>query len=102
MKEVVVYEGPRTELIESPVPKATAGQVVIKVNVSGSNPKDWKTQWVADLPINMGDDIAGIIHEVGPDATGFKVCAPSPMLASQSRNPKRPPEGLRRNSAPNL
>ncbi|MCJ1467845.1 hypothetical protein MMC07_006470 [Pseudocyphellaria aurata] len=72
MKEVVVHEGPRTELIESPVPTAQAGQVVIKVKVSGSNPKDWKTQWVAKLPINMGDDIAGTIHEVGPDVTGFK------------------------------
>lgn len=83
MKEVLVYEGPRTELITSPVPKADAGHVVIKVIVSGSNQKDWKTQWVAKLPINMGDDIAGIIHEVGPDVTGFKVCAPPPRLARQ-------------------
>lgn len=31
--EVVVYEGPRTELIESPVPKAEVGPVLAMVYV---------------------------------------------------------------------
>ncbi|KAL9063652.1 MAG: hypothetical protein Q9161_009353 [Pseudevernia consocians] len=63
MKEVLVYEGARTEVVESPIPSAEVGKVVIKVEVSGTNPKDWKTWWVPELPINMGDDIAGTIHE---------------------------------------
>ena len=73
MKEVLVYENARTEIIDSPIPTADVGKVVIKVEVSGTNPKDWKTWWIAKLPINMGDDIAGTIYEVGQDVTGFKV-----------------------------
>lgn len=74
MKEVLVYENARTEMIDSPIPTADIGKVVIKVEVSGTNPKDWKTWWIPQLPINMGDDFAGTIHEVGQDVTGFKVC----------------------------
>jgi hypothetical protein len=73
MKEVVVYEGPQVELIDSSIPRASANQVVIQVEVSGTNPKDWKTWWVPNLPVNMGDDMAGIIHEVGAGVTDFKV-----------------------------
>ncbi len=73
MKEVLIYDGPRTETVESPIPTAGTGQVVIKVEVSGTNPKDWKMWWIPKLPINMGDDIAGTIHEVGRDVTGFRV-----------------------------
>ncbi|RFU36293.1 hypothetical protein B7463_g38, partial [Scytalidium lignicola] len=71
MKEAIVSAGPKVQLINSPVPKPTADQVLIKVVVSGSNPKDWK------LPQrfgshNSGDDIAGIVEEVGDEVTEFK------------------------------
>ena len=42
MKEVVIHPGSRTEIIESAIPSPDALQVVIKVVVSGTNPKDWK------------------------------------------------------------
>lgn len=42
MKEVIIHPGLRVELKESAVPKPDASQVVIKVVVSGTNPKDWK------------------------------------------------------------
>lgn len=42
MKEVIVHPGTRTELKESPIPTPDASQVVIKVVLSGTNPKDWK------------------------------------------------------------
>ena len=42
MKEVIVHPGSRTEIIESAIPCPDALQVVIKVVVSGTNPKDWK------------------------------------------------------------
>jgi NADPH2:quinone reductase len=74
MKETVVFDGPRAEIIESSIPKAEFNKVVIKVEVSGTNPKDWKTWWAPQLPINMGDDFAGTIHEVGPGVSGFRVC----------------------------
>ena len=42
MKEVIIHPSLFTELKESAVPKPDASQVVIKVIVSGINPKDWK------------------------------------------------------------
>lgn len=42
MKELIIHPGIRAELKESPVPKPNASQVVVKVVVSGTNPKDWK------------------------------------------------------------
>lgn len=75
MYEVVVDKGPKARLIQSPIPSAQADQVVIKVVVSGSNPKDWKYPELFGAPeLNQGDDIAGIVHEVGPNVYNFKVC----------------------------
>ena len=73
MEEVLVYKSIRTEIIDSPIPTADAGKKVIKVEVSGTNPKNWKTWWIPELPINMDDDIAETIREVGQGVTGFKV-----------------------------
>ncbi|KAI0865891.1 GroES-like protein [Xylaria cubensis] len=73
MKEALVIEGPKVRIHDAPVPKAGAGQVVIKVIVSGSNPKDWKVPMWFDCTVNAGDDIAGIVHEVGKDVFEFKV-----------------------------
>ena len=42
MKELIIHPGCRTEIIESAIPSPDALQVVIKVIVSGTNPKDWK------------------------------------------------------------
>lgn len=42
MKEAIVHKGPKVEVRDVPEPKPESGQVVIKVAVSGSNPKDWK------------------------------------------------------------
>lgn len=55
------------------MPKPNEDQVVIKVAVSGSNPKDWKIpEWMPGKVINQGDDIAGVVHEVGANVTEFK------------------------------
>jgi hypothetical protein len=42
MKEALVTSGPKVNIVDTPIPKAGADQVVIKVVYSGSNPKDWK------------------------------------------------------------
>jgi len=78
MKQVVGIPGSETKcrLESAPVPKPADKQVLIKVVVSGSNPKDWKLPaWGATdaEPINNGDDIAGIVEEVGKDVIAFKV-----------------------------
>ena len=35
MKEAIVHEGPRVELLESEIPKPASNEVVIKVEVAG-------------------------------------------------------------------
>ncbi|KAI9829136.1 MAG: hypothetical protein M1832_000159 [Thelocarpon impressellum] len=72
MKEAIIHPDLRTELIDSPVPKPGADQVVIKVAVSGSNPKDWKYAGKAGKPTNQGDDIAGVVESVGEEVSEFK------------------------------
>lgn len=42
MKEAIVSAGPSVKIIDSPIPKPNADQVVTKVIYSGSNPKDWQ------------------------------------------------------------
>ncbi|KAF5228175.1 hypothetical protein FAUST_11282 [Fusarium austroamericanum] len=89
MKQVIGF--PTAEIqckIESaPVPEPGDNQVLIKVVVSGSNPKDWKLPtWAAayDGPddgsweakakrgMNHGDDIAGVVEKVGKNVIAFK------------------------------
>jgi NADPH2:quinone reductase len=41
MKEAIILKGPTVKIIESPIPEPNDDQVVTKVVVSGSNPKDW-------------------------------------------------------------
>jgi len=41
MKEAIVSKGPKVQIIDSPIPKPDANQVVTKIIYSGSNPKDW-------------------------------------------------------------
>ncbi|KAI1371885.1 GroES-like protein [Hypoxylon crocopeplum] len=72
MKEAVVAPGLKVEIIDSPIPKPNPDQVLIKVVVSGSNPKDWKLPDWRNVTANQGDDIAGIVEEVGSNVTEFK------------------------------
>jgi NADPH:quinone reductase len=78
MKEAHVSKdeskGLTTAIVDSPTPQPGEGQVLIKVIVSGTNPKDWKIPvFVPNLPpMNTGDDIAGIVHSVGAGVAEFK------------------------------
>ncbi|KAF2090918.1 GroES-like protein [Saccharata proteae CBS 121410] len=72
MKEAIVHNADKVEIVDSPIPQPGADQVVIKVIVSGSNPKDWKTPEWMSKPHNSGDDIAGIVHAVGKGVYEFK------------------------------
>ena len=72
MKEAIVAKGPKVTIHDIPVPKPAAGQVLIKVVYSGSNPKDWKRPLYGE-PHNSGDDIAGFVEAVGEDVVEFKV-----------------------------
>jgi len=63
------------KILDQPIPTPGPNDVVIKVVVSGTNPKDWKLPiyWRGPQGINTGDDIAGYVHMVGKDVTGFRV-----------------------------
>jgi NADPH:quinone reductase-like Zn-dependent oxidoreductase len=73
VKEALVGKGPKVTIRDTEIPEAGSHQLVIKVVVSGSNPKDWKIPEWRGVEINSGDDIAGTVHEVGKDVTAFKV-----------------------------
>ncbi|KAJ4299720.1 hypothetical protein N0V90_004966 [Kalmusia sp. IMI 367209] len=72
MKEAIVSKGPIVKIVDSPIPQPGPDQLVIKVVVSGSNPKDWKIAEWLDKTMNAGDDIAGIVHSVGSNVWEFK------------------------------
>ncbi|EHK97232.1 putative protein TOXD [Glarea lozoyensis 74030] len=77
----------KCEIESAPIPEPKDKQVLIKVVVSGSNPKDWKVPtWAAEYNgpdndswqtkaksgMNHGDDIAGVVEKVGKDVIAFK------------------------------
>lgn len=72
MKEAFVHPGGKVQIVDSPIPKPNADQLLIKVVVSGSNPKDYKMGDWHGTVANTGDDIAGIVHSVGENITEFK------------------------------
>ncbi|RHZ52740.1 hypothetical protein CDV55_100235 [Aspergillus turcosus] len=72
MKEALVSKGPSVQIVDSPVPTPGPDQVLIKVVVSGTNPKDWKLPEWMNRTFNEGDDIAGIVAAVGDNVTEFK------------------------------
>ncbi|KAI9730300.1 MAG: hypothetical protein M1818_008203 [Claussenomyces sp. TS43310] len=72
MKEALVSPDAKVKIVDSPIPKPNADQVLIKVVCSGTNPKDWKHPMWTKQSLNAGDDIAGIIEQVGENITEFK------------------------------
>ena len=93
MKQVINLPGSevKVKITSASIPEPSAKQVLIKVIVSGSNPKDWKVPEFAaayngpednsvmaksKFGINQGDDIAGIVEKVGEDVIEFKVIGP--------------------------
>jgi NADPH2:quinone reductase len=73
MKEAIVAAGPKVTIQDIPIPTPEPNQVVIRVIVSGSNPKDWKIPDIIDkYNANSGDDIAGIVHSVGSSVYEFQ------------------------------
>ncbi|KAL4893911.1 chaperonin 10-like protein [Aspergillus ambiguus] len=72
MKEALIAAGPSVTITDTPIPAPEPDQVLIQVIVSGTNPKDWKVPQWANVTLNQGDDIAGIVKSVGANVTEFK------------------------------
>ena len=72
MRGVQVAEGAKLSVQEMAVPKAGAGEVLIKVRSAAVNPVDWKiaARRVGQVP---GTDVAGVIDTLGEGVTGWKV-----------------------------
>src|SRR5580658_2822034 len=72
------YNGP-LELSEVPRPKPLAGQVLVRIAASGLNPLDTKIRSGSaehakhPVPLVLGIDLAGVVEEIGPGVTAFKV-----------------------------
>ena len=70
---------------EVPIPAPGPEEVVIKVEVAASNPKDWTHPLARGLHLNSGDDLAGTVHAVGDKVERFqigdRVAAFHPMFA---------------------
>jgi NADPH:quinone reductase-like Zn-dependent oxidoreductase len=85
MSRAVIYEtfgGPEVlELREVPEPHAGPGEVRVRVAVTGLNPMDWSLaarpevaeRYGITVPSGFGYDFAGVVDEIGGDATGFAV-----------------------------
>jgi NADPH2:quinone reductase len=72
------YNGP-LELSDIPRPEPRAGQVLVRIAASGLNPLDVKIRSGSaahanhPVPLVLGIDLAGVIEEIGPGVTAFKV-----------------------------
>ncbi|MCS0602000.1 NADP-dependent oxidoreductase [Streptomyces sp. LP11] len=85
MSKAVRYErfgGPEVlEVRDIPEPHAAPDEVRVRVTAAGLNPMDWQITTQPDmaarfgitLPAGFGSDFAGVVDEVGAEATGFAV-----------------------------
>ncbi|KAJ9606826.1 hypothetical protein H2200_008836 [Cladophialophora chaetospira] len=75
----VVAKGQPVQLIERPIPKPKAGEVLVKVSIAGLNPHDGLVRDIAyfigeeNLPAVLSIDIVGEVVQVGDAVTAFKI-----------------------------
>lgn len=83
MSRAVIQEsfgGPEVlQVVDVAEPHAGPGEVRVRVSAAGLNPVDWKIAASAEaagrygitLPAGFGNDLAGVVDEVGDGVTGF-------------------------------
>ena len=75
------YGGPEVlQYEDAPRPKPQAGEVLVRVKAAGVNPIDWKVReghmkdfWPHKFPLILGWDLSGVVEEVGPGVSRFKI-----------------------------
>ncbi|CAK7213176.1 hypothetical protein SBRCBS47491_001713 [Sporothrix bragantina] len=72
MKEAIVDKGLVVEIVDTPIPEPAADEVLIKIAVTGTNPKDWKRPENDNYRGNQGDDMAGVVAKVGTNVFEFR------------------------------
>ncbi|KAK4497253.1 hypothetical protein PRZ48_011703 [Zasmidium cellare] len=70
-------KGEKFRVDKSEIPLAGPNDVVIQNHSIAINPADWKIQdfgavWFQTWPVVLGEDVAGVVHEVGSNVTKFK------------------------------
>ncbi|MBB3225191.1 zinc-dependent alcohol dehydrogenase family protein [Pseudoduganella umbonata] len=81
MRALVLNDYANGQFSDARVPRPVpgAGEVLVQIFASGVNPIDYKIRRGAapyaepELPAILGTDLAGVVVDVGPDVTGFKV-----------------------------
>lgn len=76
IKAVTVQSDKSVKVTEVSGPKITQpNEIIIKVYSCAQNPTDWKSVAQGRAPAGniVGNDIAGIVFEVGSDVTNVKV-----------------------------
>ena len=74
-----VIEEPKARLktIVRPIPSPGKGEIVVHNHAIAANPVDWKIQDFGIIiniyPAVLGSDVCGIVTEIGPEVTKFKV-----------------------------
>jgi NADPH:quinone reductase-like Zn-dependent oxidoreductase len=68
------------QVVDVVPPDAGPGQVRLSVRAAGINPVDWKIlqgfmqdQFPVQFPAGLGNDVAGVVDQVGAGVTAFKV-----------------------------
>ncbi|KAJ7504963.1 chaperonin 10-like protein [Mycena galericulata] len=75
-KALIIKEAGAPFTLETfPVPKPSAGQILIKIQATALNPIDWKQQkygfMIEKYPAVLGWDIAGDVEELGEGVQGY-------------------------------
>jgi NADPH2:quinone reductase len=80
MRALMVREaGGRFEAVRVPRPVPREGEVLVRIHASGVNPLDSKIRAGAaaharhPLPAILGMDLAGVVEQIGPGVTAFRV-----------------------------
>ncbi|PFH61468.1 hypothetical protein XA68_17299 [Ophiocordyceps unilateralis] len=72
MKEAIVYPDGSVTIQDAAVPTPGPREVLVKVVIAGTNPKDWKWPTLMQRAQNSGDDVAGTVQEVGSHVCEFR------------------------------
>ncbi len=66
------------EFLELEMPSPLPGELLVEVRTAGVNPVDWKIRSgmlgeasASDLPAVLGQEVSGVVREVGKDVEGF-------------------------------
>ncbi|KAJ7167674.1 chaperonin 10-like protein [Mycena filopes] len=84
-QQAIIVQSPHTPFVlgPRPIPSPDKGEVLVKIMSAGLNPMNWMQRdyniLVDEYPAVLGNDIAGVVEELGDGVEGFKkgdrVCA---------------------------